>query len=113
MKIAFRDVKEDIRQRIVQGVWAPGGLVPNEVDLAEEFKCARATVNRAMRELAEEGLVDRKRKAGTRVRMSPRRHARFEIPIVRKEIESRGAMYRYAQISRETLGTPDWLRERL
>jgi GntR family histidine utilization transcriptional repressor len=113
MKTAFRDVKEDIHRRIVQGVWAPGDLVPNEVDLAEEFKCARATVNRAMRELAEEGLVDRKRKAGTRVRMSPRRHARFEIPIVRKEIESRGAMYRYAQISRESLVTPDWLRARL
>ena len=113
MKTAFRDVKEDIRRRIVQGVWGPGDLLPNEVDLAEEFHCARATVNRAMRELAEEGLVERKRKAGTRVLLSPVRQARFNIPIVRKEIESRGLMYRYALVNREVIDTPDWLRARL
>ncbi|MEY8800325.1 GntR family transcriptional regulator [Leisingera sp. XS_AS12] len=113
MKTAFRDVKEDIRRRIIQGVWGPGDLLPNEVDIAEEFHCARATVNRAMRELAEEGLVERKRKAGTRVLLSPVRQARFNIPIVRKEIESRGLMYSYALVNREVIDTPDWLRARL
>ncbi len=113
MKTTFRDVKEDIRRRIVAGDWAPGHLVPNEVDLAREFDCARATVNRAMRELAEEGLVERKRKAGTRVRMSPVRHAKFNIPLVRQEIETRGLAYRYALISRDIAATPDWLRARL
>ena len=44
MKTAFRDVKEYIRGRIVKGDWAPGDLIPNEVDLAAEFQCARATV---------------------------------------------------------------------
>jgi GntR family histidine utilization transcriptional repressor len=113
MKTAFRDVKKDIRRRIVQGVWGAGDLLPNEVDLAQEFQCARATVNRAMRELADEGLVERKRKAGTRVLSSPVRQARFHIPIVRKEIEGRGAMYRYALVNREIIDTPDWLRARL
>ena len=87
MRTAFRDVKDDIRRRIVGGDWAPGGLIPNEVELAEKFQCARATVNRALRELAEEGLLERKRKAGTRVRKSPLRRAQFEIPQVRQEIE--------------------------
>ncbi len=113
MKTAFRDVKEEIRRRIVKGVWSAGDLLPNEVDLAAEFDCARATVNRAMRELAEEGLVERKRKAGTRVLASPVRQARFNIPIVRKEIEGRGAMYRYALVKRDIVKTPDWLRARL
>jgi len=113
MKTAFRDVKEDIRRRIIQGVWGAGELVPSEVALAEEFQCARATVNRAMRELAEEGLVERKRKAGTRVLASPVRQARFNIPVVRNEIEGRGALYRYALVSREVIVSPDWLRARL
>ncbi len=113
MKTAFRDVKEEIRRRIVQGVWGPGDLLPNEVDLATDFDCARATVNRAMRELADEGLVERKRKAGTRVLRSPVRQARFHIPIVRKEIEDRGAIYRYALVNREIIDTPDWWRARL
>ncbi|WP_372887307.1 GntR family transcriptional regulator [Shimia sp.] len=113
MKTAFRDVKDRVRRRIVGGHWPPGALLPNEVDLAAEFQCARTTVNRAMRELAEEGLVERKRKAGTRVLPSPTRQARFAIPIVREEIESRGLRYRYALVQREIIDTPDWLRARI
>ena len=113
MKTAFRDVKENIRGRIVRGEWGPGDLLPNEVDLAIEFQCARATVNRAMRELAEEGLVERKRKAGTRVRLSPVRRAQFEIPIVRQEIEASGRMYRYALVRSTQAAAPEWLKARM
>ena len=113
MKADFRALKQELRQRIVQGIWPPGTLLPNEVDLAAEFSCARATVNRAMRELAEEGLVERKRKAGTRVRQAPLRQARFSIPLVRQEIEAQGAAYRYALVRREEQDAPDWLRARL
>jgi GntR family histidine utilization transcriptional repressor len=113
MKSVFRDVKEDIRGRILNGDWKPGELIPNEVNLAAEFGCARATVNRAVRELAEDGLVERKRKSGTRVRISPLRQARFNIPIVRKEIEALGANYRYTLIDRAVATAPEWLRERL
>lgn len=87
--------------------------MPSEVELSKEFQCARATVNRAMRELAEEGLVERKRKAGTRVRMSRNQQAKFDIPIVRKEVESRGEMYRYSLVQREIVVAPDWLKARL
>jgi len=113
MKTAFRDVKETIRRRIIEGVWAPGDLLPNEVDLAAGFGCARTTVNRAMRELADEGLIERKRKAGTRVRMAPLRQARFHIPIVREEIEGTGSVYRYALLSRTVIPAPKWLGARL
>lgn len=113
MKATFRDVKADIMGKIVSGEWAPGGLVPNELDLAESYGCARATVNRAMRELADEGVVERRRKAGTRVRMAPLRQARFSIPIVRAEIEGQNSTYRYALISRAVMDAPHWLRARL
>lgn len=113
MKTAFRDVKENIRGRIVRGDWGPGDLIPNEVDLASEFQCARATVNRAVRELASEGLVERKRKAGTRVCKSPVRRAQFEIPIVRQEIEASGRMYRYALVRNTKCAAPEWLKARM
>ncbi|WP_415221247.1 UTRA domain-containing protein [Pseudophaeobacter arcticus] len=113
MRATFRDVKADIMGKIISGEWAPGGLVPNEMDLAESYGCARATVNRAMRELADEGVVERRRKAGTRVRMAPLRQARFSIPIVRAEIESQNASYRYALISRVVTEAPHWLCARL
>lgn len=110
---SYRDVKAEILGRITAGTWGPGALLPGEVELAESFGVARATVNRAMRELSEEGLIDRRRKAGTRVRTSPLRAARFEIPLVRAEIEATGAAYRYALLERETRAAPDWLRARL
>lgn len=113
MKATFRDVKADILAKITLGSWAPGSLIPNEVDLAETYGCARATVNRAMRELADDGIIERRRKAGTRVRMAPVRQARFAIPIVRDEIEGQNATYRYTLVRRTTLDTPDWLRARL
>ncbi len=110
---SYRDVKAEILRRITDGDWAPGALLPGEVELAESFGVARATVNRAMRELTEEGLLERRRKAGTRVRPSPLRAARFSIPLVREEIEATGASYRYALLERDPVAAPDWLRARL
>ncbi len=113
MAVTYRDVKADILEKITQGTWPPGSLMPGEMDLAKTYGCARATVNRAMRELADDGIIERKRKAGTRVRMAPVRQARFGIPIVRQEIEDQGAEYRYALVRNTECSAPDWLRARL
>jgi GntR family histidine utilization transcriptional repressor len=96
----YAAVKNEILRRIRNRVWAPGALVPGEIELAENFGVARGTVNRAMRELTEQGYLERKRKGGTRVRPSPLRAARFEIPIVRAEIEGTGAAYGYRLLNR-------------
>ncbi len=112
-KTTFRDVMAEIMQRITEGPWGPGTLLPNEIELAEEFSCSRTTMNRALREVSELGLLDRKRKAGTRVRMAPIRQARFEMPLVRQEIESTGAAYRYGLLSHDCLPAPAWLCERM
>lgn len=112
-RISFRDVKAELLRRITGQVWGPGDLMPGEVELAAEFGVARATVNRAMRELTEEGLLERRRKAGTRVRASPLRAARFEIPLVRAEIEGTGAAYSYCLLSRQAGAPPGWLAEKL
>ncbi|MDP2492592.1 UTRA domain-containing protein [Shimia thalassica] len=113
MKATYKDVKSDILSKITKGDWGPGDLVPNEVDLAATYGCARATVNRAMRELADDGIIERRRKAGTRVRMTPIRQARFDIPIVRDEIEEKGTAYRYSLVSSSVEVAPAWLRARL
>ena len=112
-KTTFRDVMAEILHRITEGPWGPGTLLPGEVELAEQFRCSRTTMNRALREVSDLGFLDRKRKAGTRVRMAPIRQARFEMPIVRAEVEKSGASYRYVLVSREILAAPDWLRARM
>lgn len=112
-RTGFRDVKAEILRRIRARIWPPGSQLPAEVELAEEFGCARATVNRAMRELSEDGILDRKRKTGTRVNLAPVRQAKFEIPLVRAEVEAGGSAYRYALVDRDVMPAPDWLRARL
>jgi GntR family transcriptional regulator, histidine utilization repressor len=105
----FRAVKAEILRRVRTRLWPPGHLLPPETALAEGFGCARATVNRALRELAEDGVVERRRRAGTRVSAAPVRRARFDVPQIRAEIEAAGAICRYALVSRSELAAPAWL----
>jgi len=112
-RISFRVIKEELARRIAERVWAPGTLIPGEEVLAREFGAARATVNRALQELARSGLVERRRKSGTRVALHPLREARFVIPIVGNEITARGAEYRYRLLSRTIDRPPEVIAARL
>ncbi len=110
---SYKDIKSTVLSRIRSGDWGPDSLLPNEQDLAAEFSCTRTTVNRALRELADEGYLERRRKAGTRVLSAPQRQARFTIPMVRDEVEALGGTYRYALVSSARENAPDWLAARL
>jgi GntR family transcriptional regulator, histidine utilization repressor len=105
----YRFIKQEIMQRIRERVYAQGDIIPNEVELAAEFGCSRTTVNRAMQELADDGIIDRRRKGGSRVRMAPVRQTKLEIPLIRMEIEATGATYRYLLIERAAGNGPPWL----
>lgn len=109
-RLGFQDVRNEVISRIQGQIWPPNTLLPTEIELAREFGCARATVNRALRELADEGLIDRKRKRGTVVNPSPARLAKFEIEVVRKTIEDVNAEYSYSKLQQNLIDTPDWLR---
>ena len=110
---AYRAIKQEMMQRIRRRQYPSGAVIPGEIDLAAEFNVARATVNRALRELSEEGILERKRHSGTRVAASPIRHAKLEIPLIRNEIEATGATYGYRLIEREVAAAPEWLAARL
>jgi GntR family histidine utilization transcriptional repressor len=96
----WQSVQDEVLRRIHAREWKPGDLIPNEADLALEFGCARTTVNRALRALAETGLLDRRRKAGTRVAAQPVAKATLDIAVIRQEVEARGQIYSYRRIAR-------------
>ncbi|AHF92669.1 transcriptional regulator [Opitutaceae bacterium TAV5] len=64
-KVEF--VYATLARRIRTGFWRTGEVIPAEIDLAAEFHCSRGTVNRAISQLAREGWVERRTRAGTRV----------------------------------------------
>jgi GntR family transcriptional regulator, histidine utilization repressor len=109
----WQGVQEEALRRIRTREWPPGALIPPEAELAREFGCARATVNRALRELAEAGLLDRRRRAGTRVALDPVRKATLEIAVLRHEVEARGASYGYALVAREVAEPPAQVRSKM
>lgn len=109
----WQGIRDEVLRRIRARDWPPGARIPGEADLAIEFGCARATVNRALRDLADQGLIERRRKAGTRVSLHPVRKATLDIPVIRKEIEARGARYDFSLILREEAEPPARIRGRL
>ena len=96
----------EVERRIYTREWPPGQSIPNEADLAIELGCARVTVNRALRTLAEIGLLDRRRKAGTLVALHPVSKATLSIPLIRKEIEATGKLYGYHLLSQKAEPAP-------
>lgn len=102
----WQSVQEEVLRRIHAREWPPGELIPNEADLAIEFGCARSTVNRALRSLADSGILDRRRKAGTRVAAQPVAKATLDIAVLRHEVEERGARYGYLLLARRHVVPP-------
>lgn len=110
---SHHDIRQSLVSRIQSGEWALGALIPGEIQLAEEYGCARTTVNRALRTLAEEGLVIRKRKGGTRIKPNPVRTAKLTIPIIREQVEVKGQSYRFIELKRLDTPPPKAITETL
>jgi DNA-binding LacI/PurR family transcriptional regulator len=65
-------VYDALAERIRDGTWPVDCVIPSEKDLSSEFFCSRSTIGKSVARLVHEGLVERKRRAGTRVvRTSP------------------------------------------
>jgi DNA-binding GntR family transcriptional regulator len=51
-------IKQAVLQRIATGVWAPGAMIPSEVELCREFGVSRTTARKAVSDLAYEGRLN-------------------------------------------------------
>lgn len=111
--VTWQTIQAEALRRIRDREWKPGAQIPHEAQLAAEFGCARATVNRALRELAELGLLERRRKAGTRVPLNPVRRATFQIPIIRHDVEGRGASHSYQRLQQAIEPVPASVQDQL
>jgi DNA-binding GntR family transcriptional regulator len=56
-----------LAQRIAQGEYPVGAVMPNEIDLAQQIGVSRSTIRAALGELQQAGMISRRRNAGTRV----------------------------------------------
>jgi GntR family transcriptional regulator, histidine utilization repressor len=89
----YLQVKNLILRRIKSGHWAPESRIPSENELVTSLGISRMTVNRALRELAAEGLLVRRRGAGTFVAPRESQFALLEVRNIAEEIVARGGVH--------------------
>ena len=73
-----------------RGRFPPGALMPSEAELVAHFGVSRITVNRALRELQAEGLIDRVQGSGTYAAQLHRVASTLTIRDLHEEIVERG-----------------------
>ena len=86
----YEQIKLYLKERLENGHWTPGALMPSEADLVAQFAVSRMTVNRALRELQLEGLVDRVQGVGTFAAQLHRVSSSLTIRDIHEEVLERG-----------------------
>lgn len=53
----WKQLREILAERITSGVYAPGAKMPSVLELHEEFGLATATIQKAVGQIREDGLI--------------------------------------------------------
>lgn len=109
----YEQVKAHITHRIQDGTWPAGHRLPSEHELVAQFGISRMTVNRALRELVDEGRIVRAAGVGSFVAENKPQSTLLQIANIASEIRARGHDYGFALIAAERVAaSPDvaaWL----
>jgi GntR family transcriptional regulator, histidine utilization repressor len=92
-KPRYQQLKDLIIRRISSGELGPSDRVPSENELVESMSVSRMTANRALRELTDEGYVERIAGRGTFVSDFRSRSDVLEVRDIADEITRRGNVH--------------------
>ncbi|MBS9777221.1 MAG: UTRA domain-containing protein [Gammaproteobacteria bacterium] len=90
---AYQQIKQHILDAIHRGDWRAGTAIPTEMRLAEQFDVSRMTVNRALKELSEEKVLERRQGSGTFVAQQQFNHTFVEVRNIAEDIRKTGKSY--------------------
>ncbi len=104
----YQQVKEYILQKIRSGQWLANMKIESEAELVTITGASRMTVNRALRELTNEGVLVRAQGRGTFVAEKKPQAALFEISSIAQDIKNRGGKHSCeVKILQEEKARPD------
>lgn len=75
----YTRLRETLFARIKAGEWGPGEVIPAEAALAARYEVALGTARRAISQLVEEGVLERRQGSGTFVRSGAFAHSMFRF----------------------------------
>ncbi len=107
----YQTIKRSIADGIATGQWQIGQVLPSEHALVRQFHVSRMTVNRAMRELANENVIRRVPGVGSFVAAPEAQSELLEIRNIADEIRSRGHAHSARVLKLEMVAAGvDWVR---
>lgn len=77
--LRFPEIARQLREELVSGRYGTDGRMPSEAQLVRRFGVSRPTVARALRALAEEGLLERRAGSGTFARQGSKTGAASKL----------------------------------
>ena len=86
----YYQLREQIRNNILTGVWKDGQEIPSENQLSQTYHLSRMTIKQALDGLVFDGLIIRKQGAGTFVHYKRISHNLLQEPSFKIETETRG-----------------------
>jgi GntR family transcriptional regulator len=89
----YQRIVETLRREIESGAFAVGGLLPSEGSLRARFEVSRHTIREALRTLRDEGLIESRQGAGSRVLAASR-------PVYTYSVNSVAELLQYATEAR-------------
>ncbi len=102
----YQQVKDFITHRIQDGQWQVGDRLPSENELVQQFGISRMTVNRALRELAEQGRIERVAGVGSFVAPEKPQSTLLRIANLAAEVRQRGHDYACRVLLVERVAAP-------
>ncbi|MDV6330313.1 histidine utilization repressor [Asticcacaulis sp. 201] len=99
MKPLHQKIRDDIEGQIRSGALKPGDRIPFEHELMAHYGVSRMTVNKALTPLDEAGLIERRKRAGSFVRLPRLDSTVLDIPDIQHEITARGEAYHFELLS--------------
>ena len=109
---AYQRIKNAILDNIHSGKWQAGNAISTEMALAEEFGVSRMTVNRALKELSEERVLERRQGSGTFVAQQQFNHTFVEVRNIAQDLKSANRDYEAQVVSKRAI-TADMLDDEL
>jgi GntR family transcriptional regulator len=89
-EIRYRQIAQQLRERVQSGVYGAGRLLPSEAELGAEFDASRVTVRRALEVLRDEGLVDARQGVGWFVAQEPLRQVLGRLVTIEGQLADSG-----------------------
>jgi GntR family transcriptional regulator len=88
--IRYQQIADALRERVSQGSYAGGRVLPSEAELSAEFDASRVTIRRALETLRDEGLVDARQGFGWFVAAAPLRQTLGQLVTIEGQMAESG-----------------------